>query len=352
VAFRALRRANQDVLATCQRMSADPSAAIRREVAVALRDVPLAQSKDALVAIARQFDGKDRAYLEAFGIGCFGKESEIYAALAPDLGKQPWSAAFARIAWRLGSPEAVNDFKTRALAKDLDRDQRKLMVDALAFVPVAEAAKAMVTLAATENYDLHEETMWWLNNRQHNEWREFNVVPMMKEHGLIKERPLVSMVSPEPPTGSSKLPPAADILALRGNEKTGATAAAACFSCHKIGTQGIEFGPELTQFAKTQPREVILNSIVNPSADIAHGFEGTRIETNDGLTIDGIVVDAGDPVVIKSMGGQVQNVPRSRIKTEKPLGRSLMISGEALGLTAQGLADIIAYLETVAGKKP
>jgi hypothetical protein len=29
-----------------------------------------------------------------------------------------------------------------------------------------------------------------------------------------------------------------------------------------------------------------------------------------------------------------------------------MISGEALGLTAQGLADVIAYLEAVAGKKP
>jgi putative heme-binding domain-containing protein len=193
--------------------------------------------------------------------------------------------------------------------------------------------------------------MWWLNSRQHNEWRPFGVVAQMKERGLIKEKPLVSMISPEPPTGPSKLPPAAEILALKGDAAKGATGIAVCFSCHKVGTQGMEFGPELTQFGKTQPRDVIVNAILNPSADISHGFDGTRIETNGGLTIDGIVVDAGDPVVIKSMGGQTQEVPKDRIKAQKPLGRSLLFVPDALGLTPQAIADIVAYLRAPTGKK-
>ena len=33
---------------------------------------------------ARGYDGADRPYLEAWGIGCTGKEAEIYAALAAE----------------------------------------------------------------------------------------------------------------------------------------------------------------------------------------------------------------------------------------------------------------------------
>ena len=84
--------------------------------------------------------------------------------------------------------------------------------------------------------------------------------------------------------------------------------------------------------------------------ELKHGFEGTRIETKDGLTIDGIVVDAGDPVVIKSMGGLSQEVPKDRVKVQKPLGRSLMFVPDALGLTPQAIADIVAYLQSPAPK--
>jgi putative heme-binding domain-containing protein len=348
VAYRALRRAGQEPLALAAQMTADSSPAIRREAALMLRDVPAGQSRDLLVKIARPFDGRDRAYLEAFGLGCEGKEREVYQALAAAQAGPPtqWPDSFARIAWRLSAPEAVAGFKARALAPSLDQTQRKLMVDALAFVKTPEAARAMVELAATPDFPLREQATWWLNSRQHNDWREFGVVALMKEQGLIKEQPLVSAISPEPPAGPSKLPPVKEIVALIGDAQRGATSAVVCATCHKLGKQGVDFGPELTQFGKTQPREVILNAMVNPSADISHGYDGTRVETTDGLTIDGIVTDNGDPLVIKCIGGQVQSVPRSRIKKVGPLGRSLMLSADALGLTPQTLADIAAYLQS------
>ena len=121
---------------------------------------------------------------------------------------------------------------------------------------------------------------------------------------------------------------------------------AVCYTCHRIGGQGTDLGPELTMFGKTQTREVIINAIVNPSAEIAHGYDATHLVTKDGLVIDGIVLAKEDPVLIKSMGGQTQAVPRARIRRMTPLNRSLMFSADMLGLTPQVLADITAYLQS------
>lgn len=101
----------------------------------------------------------------------------------------------------------------------------------------------------------------------------------------------------------------------------------------------------MTSWGRTQSAEVILRSLITPGADIAHGFEGTRLETTDGLVIDGLILTDADPVIIRSMGGLTQTVPASRIKSKNPLGRSLMMSATQLGLTAQDCADLAAFLK-------
>jgi putative heme-binding domain-containing protein len=144
-----------------------------------------------------------------------------------------------------------------------------------------------------------------------------------------------------------KLPEAAEIAKLPGDVTRGQAAVAVCYLCHKVGTAGVEFGPELTAFGKQQPTEVIVNAIVNPSAEISHGFEGSEIKTKDGLTITGMVMSSGDPLIIKCMGGLVQTVPRERIESVNPMDRSLMYPPSNLGLTPQAIADIVAYLKSL-----
>ncbi|MHA3771074.1 PVC-type heme-binding CxxCH protein [Verrucomicrobiota bacterium sgz303538] len=348
VAYRALRRANQDVLLMARRMSTDSSAAIRREVALTMRDVPFALSRDILVELAKRFDGKDRAYLEALGLGAEGNERSLFAEITKVMGApaESWSDAFARIAWRLSSPDAVADFKVRALSSVIPVEKRKLMLDALAFVKSPYAALAMVDIASTKDTPLQRDAMWWLFNRRGNLWENYGVADAMVERGLYDPDniTLTSVVSLEQPK-ESKLPPLPEILAMQGDAKRGESAVAACYTCHKIGQQGIDFGPDLTVFGKTQTREVVLNAIIHPSDEISHGYEGSRIETKDGIIIDGIVVANGDPAIIKSMGGQTQTVPRKRIKSVTPLQHSLMFSADTLGLTPQTLADIVAYLQ-------
>jgi putative heme-binding domain-containing protein len=250
------------------------------------------------------------------------------------------------LAWRLHAPAAVPGFKERALSTQVSEPQRKLAMDALAFVQSPEAPAAMIDVATTDGFAFKENAMWWLNNRRGNDWREYGLTKLMKQRGLLKETPLVASVTPDVPEGAAKLPPAAEILALPGDAKRGATAIASCYACHKVGKQGVDYGPDLTQFGKTQPRDVIVNAIVTPSKDISHGFEGSRVETKDGIIIDGIVLASGDPTVIKSTGGQKQEIDEEKIKSVTKLERSLMFAPEVLGLTAESIADIVAYLQS------
>lgn len=351
VAYRALRFAEHDLLAMADRMATDESAAVRREVALTMREIPADRSVPILTRIAEQFDGKDRSYLDAFGLGSDGKEREVYAAVSKAMGGSSgsWSDAFAWIAWRLHPAEAAADFKSRALAPDLSEDQRKLMLTALAFVKSREAAGHMIELAHTEAFPMKDLAKWWLLNRKDNDWKAYDVEGGMKALGLYDPATvkITAIEMPAPVAGAAALPASAEIGKLSGDAKKGQVAIAVCYTCHKVGEAGIDFGPDLTTYGRQQPSEVIINALVNPSADISHGFEGSKITLNDGLIVTGMVLASGDPVIIKCMGGTVQTIPRERIKSVAPLGRSLMYDPANLGLTAESIADITAYLKSL-----
>jgi putative heme-binding domain-containing protein len=360
VAYRALRRANNDVLMMAIKMAADSDAAVRREVALTVRDMPASLCGPVLVQLAHAFDGKDRAYLEALGIGSKGKESELFTVLTTGHAKgwktfqtlasedsATWSDAFAWIAWRLHPAEAVNAFKTRALSGKLSEDQRKLMVTALAFTKSREAAGAMIELANNKDFPMKDLAKWWLFNRKGNDWMHYDVDAGMKALGLYDPDKVKLTASPMPPEMPNAAPlVVADILKLTGDIKRGQAAVATCYTCHKIGAAGVDFGPDLTTFGKQQPAEVIANAIANPSAEISHGFEGSEVTTKDGLIITGMVLSQGDPLIIKCMGDIVQTVPKSRIASVTKMNRSLMYPPQLLNVNAQTIADIVAYLKS------
>ena len=348
VAFRALRRAGEDVVTLAGKLVTDPSAAVRRDVAIALRDVPAAQSVPLLVQIARGYDGVDRAYLEAFGTGSQGKEAEVFTAVQTALGapSAQWTEPFARLAWRLHVPAALPQLSARILDSGLSDAQRKLALDTIAFTPGREAAEAMIGLTADKQLPLAKDVLWWLNNRRGSLWKAVGLTQLMRDRGLLEEKPAVEIISPEPPERTADFPKVEDIVALTGDEERGRAAVAVCYTCHKIGSQGVGFGPELTQYGATQPKEVIAKAILTPSADIAFNYDGSRVETTDGVRIDGIVATKGDPTVIKCVGGLVQSIAEDKIKSITRMDRSLMTAPETLGLTPQSIADIIAYLKS------
>ncbi len=79
-AFRAARQAGLDVIAIADALADDSSPAVRREVALAMNYQPSDKAVPILVKLADQYDGEDRWYLEALGIGAIGKEDALLAA--------------------------------------------------------------------------------------------------------------------------------------------------------------------------------------------------------------------------------------------------------------------------------
>lgn len=349
VAFRALRRQNQNLLTHARSLAQDPSAAVRREVALAMRDVSWDQKKDILLTLARGFDGQDRTYLEALGTASTGQEAALFDLLKPVLGvANPlnWSPSFAWLAWRLHPAQSVADFKARALSTALSDTDRKRALTALGYNATADAANAMLEVAAKSDKTVKAEALWWLLNRKDSSWKDFGVTAELKARGIYDPDNIELIEATIPAPDAPKFTPA-DALKLTGDVRRGGEKfVSICSSCHRAGTTGAEYAPNLTGWAQRQTTEVFFNSVINPSADIASGYAGTELTTQDGLTLHGVVLSEGDPIIVQSAGGVTQMVPKKRIATRKGLGRSLMMSADQLGLTPQDLADLAAWLKT------
>jgi putative membrane-bound dehydrogenase-like protein len=351
LALRALRAAGADMLMLAARLATDPAAMVRREIALSLRGIPAEKSVPILAKIAKQFDGKDRSYLEALGLGSTGKEAAVYAAahtLINPPASPEWSDSFAWLAWRLHPDQAVGDLKARALAITTSQDNSKLMLTALAFNESLAASSAMIELANTTSFPHKNLAKWWINNRKNNLWKSHHIDETLTAMGQNPEAAkLTAIEMPAVLANAPKMPPVSELMEIHGDKDRGKVSIGTCYMCHQVNGQGIEYGPNLSNFGKQQPTEVILGAIAYPSATISHGYEGSIIKTTDNLTITGMILSSDDPVMIKCMGDFIQMVPKSKIASIKPLGKSLMFEPSNLGLTPQSVADITAYLKSL-----
>jgi putative membrane-bound dehydrogenase-like protein len=352
-AYRAMRRAGLDVIPVASRLARDADPGVRREVALSLRDQPAEKALTILVDLARGYDGKDRSYLEALGTGATGKEAALYDRLRRELSAKDdpiaWPAAFTWIAWRLHVPAAVPDLVARARSTKLSVVDRRLAMDTLAFISDPAASKAMLSLVKTDS-PLKEGATWWLLNRLSSDWAgtEHGLAPALKTAGIYDPESIVlrEVVVPRPP---ADLPPLAvdEIVRLRGDAARGKTAVTRCLMCHAVDGAGAELGPALDGWARGKSPEVIATAIVNPNAEIAHGYDGMELRTKDGVTIQGLLIKQGDPLMMRSMGGVTQIIPANRVATRRRMPESLMMGAAQLGLSAQDVADLVAYLSSL-----
>ena len=187
---------------------------------------------------------------------------------------------------------------------------------------------------------------FWLLNRMSGEWSEFELRPALKAAGIYDPEAITlrEIVTPKP---AADLPQLAveDIVKLTGNAARGKEISTRCVMCHSIAGTGADFGPALDGWGQGKSPEVIATAIVRPNAEIANGYDGIEIKTKDGLTIQGILIKDGDPLMMRSMGGVTQIVPADRVAApRRRMAESLMMSGAQLGLTAQDVADLVAFL--------
>jgi putative membrane-bound dehydrogenase-like protein len=137
-----------------------------------------------------------------------------------------------------------------------------------------------------------------------------------------------------------------DVTALSGNPTRGASIFTRyCSACHTSGGTGGHVGPDLTGI-RNQPAAALLLHIVVPDYEIAPGYEAYTVETRDGRTIFGrLESDAPNSVTLRDAAGQAHTILRTDVKVMTAGTSSLMPAGFDQMMSAQDLADLIAYLK-------
>jgi putative heme-binding domain-containing protein len=143
------------------------------------------------------------------------------------------------------------------------------------------------------------------------------------------------------------------ILALGGDAARGRklffdTEGIQCKTCHKIGGQGADVGPDLSQIGKKYDRAKILDNILTPSREIDPKFVVYLAALNDGRVQTGLLVERTEQAIsLKDNKGKVSTLALADIEQLAPQQQSLMPDLLLRDMTAEQVADLLAYLSTL-----
>jgi putative heme-binding domain-containing protein len=118
-----------------------------------------------------------------------------------------------------------------------------------------------------------------------------------------------------------------------------------CIACHAIDLKAVQKGPYLGASGAKFQRDYLIQSILDPNAVVAQGFQTSVFTMKDGKSAMGFVTNEKDDIIeLRDMAGQVTEIKRSDVKEEKHLPQSMMPAGLANPLGIGEFTDLIEYL--------
>jgi putative heme-binding domain-containing protein len=87
---------------------------------------------------------------------------------------------------------------------------------------------------------------------------------------------------------------------------------------------------------------------VEPNRDISSRYQTTSVETTDGRVISGLIVyESVDGLLLRDAEHRTWRIESSEIATKQQQRNSLMPAGLLRGTTAEDLADLYRYLQSL-----
>ena len=121
-----------------------------------------------------------------------------------------------------------------------------------------------------------------------------------------------------------------------------------CAGCHRVGTEGSVFGPELTRIGAGRSPEYIRESIVNPSADVPEEYAGVTVITRDGKRITGVRVNEDTfSVQLRDASQNFRMFQKDEAQKVTRETKSLMPVYSSL--SKDDLQNLLAYLDSLRG---
>lgn len=127
--------------------------------------------------------------------------------------------------------------------------------------------------------------------------------------------------------------------------------AAGCGVCHRVGSEGGEVGPALTNIgAIRQPRD-LLEAIVFPSASFAREYQPVVVLTQEGRVHSGIISSGtSEAVTLRTADLTQVRIPRKSIEQMQQSDTSIMPQGLETKLSPAELRDLLSYLASLKGE--
>lgn len=144
--------------------------------------------------------------------------------------------------------------------------------------------------------------------------------------------------------------------AERGREIVLNNAAVYCTRCHKLDGQGGDVGPVLNGIAAMKDRLDLLESIVNPNAKIAMGYQSIIIDTLDGQQVSGIVKSqTAKEITLITPENKLITIPTEDVDGKPKPDKSAMPEDLYKKISKRELRDVVEFLATLkepASKEP
>jgi putative heme-binding domain-containing protein len=121
-----------------------------------------------------------------------------------------------------------------------------------------------------------------------------------------------------------------------------------CAKCHSVGGEGGRIGPALDRIASRRAPEFVMESILEPSKDIAPEYEAVAVATKDGRVITGLrASETNFSIQLYEETGRFHSFLKRDLEEFKVLKKSLMPENLGEQLTVKELHDLFAYLMTL-----
>jgi cytochrome c oxidase cbb3-type subunit 3 len=122
-----------------------------------------------------------------------------------------------------------------------------------------------------------------------------------------------------------------------------------CAACHRIGKDGTDLGPDLTDIGRRRGLAFLDESIVKPEAFVPNKYRAVQLVMKSGSTISGIRLNEDDlSVQVRDIGGNPRSFLKENMKEVRRDKPSLMPSYETT-LSKTELSDLVAYLNSLKG---
>jgi putative membrane-bound dehydrogenase-like protein len=121
-----------------------------------------------------------------------------------------------------------------------------------------------------------------------------------------------------------------------------------CAACHRIDGRGGATGPDLSAVGAALGREKLIESIVEPSKEIAPQFVAWQITTRDGKVRTGTIVAEGfdSTVTVADAQGKIERIAKLDIEERTALAKSIMPDNLHTLMTPAEFRDLLAFLQS------